>query len=65
MTLSTGTTKQPEPKYVPVLRRNVEVWSALVKLTGRDYGYDIPSWRDWMSTSYRPEPTSPKRVPQP
>jgi hypothetical protein len=64
-TLNTGTVKQPEPKYVPVLRRNVEVWSALVKLTGKDYGYDIATWRNWMSTSYRPEPTSPKRVPQP
>jgi hypothetical protein len=64
-TFSAGAVKQPEPKYVPVLRRNVEVWSALVKLTGKDFGYDISTWRDWMSTSYRPEPTSPKRVPQP
>ena len=39
--------------------------AALVKLTGRDFGYDTPAWRRWLRTSFQPDPAPARRVPQP
>ena len=55
----------PIPMRVPVSYQNVEVLSALVKLTGRDFGYDRAAWRNWLNTSFRPDPEPVRRVPQP
>ena len=48
---------QPEPRVVPFTYRNVEVLAALQKLTGEDFGYDIPSWRNWISRKFNPIPS--------
>jgi hypothetical protein len=56
---------QPEPRVVPFTYRNVEVLAALQKLTGEDFGYDIPSWRNWISHKFNPNPKPSRRVPQP
>ena len=48
----------PIPMRVP-LYQNVEVLSALVRLTGRDFGYDRAAWRNWLNTSFRPIRTRP------
>ncbi|WP_435018874.1 HEAT repeat domain-containing protein [Tundrisphaera sp. TA3] len=54
------------PKLVPYERRNVEVLSALVKLTGQDFGYNIPGWKRWVATSFRnPAAVADRHVPQP
>jgi hypothetical protein len=45
--------------------QNVEVRKALVKMTGQDFGYDIPSWRRWVNRSFRTESTPARKVPQP
>ncbi len=58
-------TQGPTPQLVEVSHRNVEVLTALMKLTGQDFGYDIPTWKRWLSTTYRADPTPRKRVPQP
>ncbi len=55
----------PEPKVVTYSYQNVEVLHALVKLTGRDFGFDIPAWRRWVSTSFRADAAPARRVPQP
>lgn len=55
----------------PVMRiqtnvyRNEEVLLALVKLTGQDFGYDIPTWRRWLRVAFRPQPAPARAVPQP
>jgi hypothetical protein len=66
--LSVGTAspaRGPEPRLLAFTYQNVEVLAALVKLTGFDFGYDIPTWRRWLSTSFRPEAAPARRVPQP
>ncbi len=55
----------PEPKVVTFTYRNVEVLSALQKLTGQDFGYDVDSWRRWIARSFNPNPRPARRVPQP
>jgi hypothetical protein len=57
---------QPEPRVVTFTYRNTEVLAALQRLTGRDFDYDIPAWREWMSREYNPTPKAATRtVPQP
>jgi hypothetical protein len=58
-------TQGPTPQFVEVSHRNVEVLTALMKLTGQDFGYDVATWKRWLSTNYRPDPQPAKRVPQP
>jgi hypothetical protein len=58
-------TQGPTPQFVEVNHRNVEVLTALMKLTGQDFGYDVATWKRWLSTNYRPDPQPAKRVPQP
>ena len=55
----------PVPRMVRVPYRNSEVLSALVKLTGHDFGWDVDAWKTWVRTSYTSEPTPARRVPQP
>jgi HEAT repeats len=56
---------QPEPRVVTFTYRNTEVLAALQKLTGRDFDYNIPAWREWMSRNYNPTPKATRKVPQP
>jgi hypothetical protein len=60
-----GPNRGAEPKLISVSHQNTEVLSALVKLTGKDFGYDIPAWQLWLRTAYQPEAVPAKRVPQP
>jgi len=50
---------------VPFTYQNSEVLSALVKLTGHDFGYDRAAWRSWLNTAFRPDSEPVRRVPQP
>jgi hypothetical protein len=54
-----------EPRVVTFTFRNVEVLSALQKLTGKDFDYDVQAWRKWVSRGFNPNPTPARRVPQP
>jgi hypothetical protein len=63
--MNSGNNQGPTPQFVTVSHRNVEVLTALMKLTGQDFGYDVTSWNRWMRTAYRPDPEPVKRVPQP
>jgi hypothetical protein len=54
-----------QPGILTSTFRNVEVLNALQKLTGQNFGYDPDAWRRWVSTSFRPDPTPARRVPQP
>ena len=58
-------TQGPTPQLVEVSHRNVEVLTALMKLTGQDFGYDIPTWKRWLSTTYRPDPAPGSVCPSP
>ena len=61
-----GPAKPPEDAHVEVFTyRNVEVLSALQKLTGEDFGYDMEAWRRWVTRSFNPHPRPSRRVPQP
>ncbi|HEV3164538.1 MAG TPA: HEAT repeat domain-containing protein [Isosphaeraceae bacterium] len=54
-----------QPKMIRNTYQNIEVLNALHKLTGKNFGYDTDAWRHWLNTSYRPDPTPARRVPQP
>jgi hypothetical protein len=56
---------QAEPRVVTFTYRNTEVLAALQKLTGQDFDYNVPAWREWMSREYNPNPRPARRVPQP
>jgi hypothetical protein len=53
------------PRIIPLTFQNIEVLASLVKLTGQDFGYDIPQWKRWVVSGFRPDPTPVRRVPQP
>ncbi len=55
----------PFPRSVRVVYRNTEVLGALVKLTGQDFGWDVDAWKTWVRTSFDPDPTPSRSVPQP
>ncbi len=55
----------PDLQVATYQYRNAEVLSALEKLTLQDFGYDVESWRAWMSRSFNPRPKPLRRVPQP
>lgn len=63
--MGSGGSRGPVPRLVPIEYRNNEVLSALVKMTGRDFGYDIPTWKHWVATSFQVEAAPTRRVPQP
>lgn len=61
-----GMPKPQEDAHVETYTyRNVEVLSALQKLTGQDFGYNVDSWKNWVTRSYNPHPRPSRRVPQP
>ena len=60
-----GGGRGPVPRLVPVEYRNDEVLAALVKMTGRDFGFDIPTWKQWVATSFKVDAPPTRRVPQP
>ncbi len=61
-----GPSKPPQDAHVEVFTyRNVEVLSALQKLTGEDFGYDVQAWRRWVTRSFNPNPRPSRSVPQP
>ena len=55
----------PEPRLFTFTFRNVEVLTALQKMTGQDFGYDIESWRNWVSHDFNPAPAKVRKVVQP
>jgi hypothetical protein len=55
----------PEPRLMTFTFRNVEVLAALQKMTGQDFGYDIQSWRNWVSHDFHPAPATARKVVQP
>jgi len=57
--------RQPEPRLATFSYRNVEVLAALQKMTNQDFGYDMQSWRNWVSRQFNPNPRPARRVPQP
>jgi hypothetical protein len=54
-----------ELRVVTFTFRNVEVLSALQKLTAQDFGYDVRSWRKWVSRGFNASPKPARSVPQP
>jgi HEAT repeats len=60
-----GGSRGPTPRLVAIEHHNSEVLAALIKMTGRDFGYDIPTWKRWVATSFRIEEAPSRRVPQP
>ena len=55
----------PTPRLVPVEYRNDQVLAALIKMTGRDFGFDILTWNRWIATSFKIDAPPTRRVPQP
>ena len=53
------------PRVVPVEHPNVEVHAALTKLTGQDFGFNVPTWKRWAASSFRSDPTPARRVLNP
>ena len=63
--VASGGSMGPVQKLVPIEYRNEEVHDALVKLTGRDFGYDIAAWKQWLATSFKVEAAPTRRVRDP
>jgi hypothetical protein len=57
--------REQMPRILTLRFQNVEVLSSLVKLTGQDFGFDIPAWQSWVASGFHPDPTPVRRVPQP
>lgn len=55
----------PVPKMVASPRKNTEVLQALIKLTGKDFGYEVATWKRYVETQFRVDPVPVRRVPQP
>jgi hypothetical protein len=55
----------PDVRVATFQYQNSEVLGALEKLTSQDFGYDVESWRAWVSRSFNPDPKPSRRVPQP
>jgi hypothetical protein len=62
---SGGNSPGPVPKLVPIEYRNDEVLNALIKLTGRNFGYDMATWKQWLSSSFKVETPPTRRVREP
>ncbi len=60
-----GGPREQLPRVLTLRFQNIEVLSTLIKLTGQDFGFDIPTWQRWVSAGYHPDPTPVRRVPQP
>jgi len=60
-----GGSRGPVPRLVPIEHRNAEVLAALVKMTGRDFGFDVLTWKQWIASSFRVDTRPVRRVPQP
>lgn len=56
---------QPVVRSGRISQPNPAVRSALVALTGEDFGYDIAQWKAWVAASLRADADPPKRVPFP
>jgi hypothetical protein len=63
--IGSGGSSGPTPKLLPIQYRNDEVLKALVKLTGRDFGYDMASWKQWLTTSFQVDKPPARRVSEP
>jgi hypothetical protein len=57
--------REQMPRILTLRFQNVEVLSALVNLTGQDFGFDVPAWQSWVASGFHPDPTPVRRVPQP
>jgi hypothetical protein len=57
--------REQMPRVLTLRFQNIEVLSSLVKLTGQDFGFDIPAWQHWVASGYHPDSTPVRRVPQP
>jgi hypothetical protein len=65
LTMGAQINTQAEPRVVTFTYRNTEVLAALQKLTGQNFDYNVPAWREWMSREFNPNPRPARRVPQP
>ena len=63
--IGAGGGRGPIPRLVPIEHQNREVLDALIKMTGRDFGFDIPTWKRWVATSFKVESAPTRRVPEP
>jgi hypothetical protein len=60
-----GGYRPPQPALVGYTSRNVEVLGALSRMTGQDFGYDVASWRAWVTRSFNPRARPERKAPQP
>ena len=61
----TGPNIGPVPQVVSTETENPEVLAALVKFTGRDFGYNKENWRTFLKTSLKEKANAVRRVAQP
>ena len=49
------------PKYITQDLTNREVLSALVGITGVNFGYDVKAWKYWYASQKKPDPIELRR----
>jgi len=55
----------PQPQIVRQVINNALVLQALRKLTNQNFGFDVPTWKRWVATSFRAEARPSRRVQEP
>ena len=59
--MGNGGALRPNAQVVTNLLRNEEVHQALMTLTGEDFEFDVPTWREWQKTRFQLTPSTPQR----
>jgi hypothetical protein len=65
MTAGTQSSAVPEPRLATFSFQNLEVLTALQKLTRQDFGFDIDAWRVWVNREFNANARPARRVAQP
>ena len=54
-----------QPQIVREVISNALVLEALQKLTNQNFGFDVPTWKGWLATSFRAESSPARKVQEP
>jgi hypothetical protein len=60
-----ATRSMPPTRTLVIFHPNHEVLAALESLTGRNFGFNLDAWQEWLNTEFRVESTPTRRAPQP
>ncbi len=63
--LNVAPESRPDARVATFVYQNSEVRSALAKLTGKDFGFDVATWREWLRRTFKQRAAPARKLPQP